>query len=286
MNMSFSSSTFRRSSSCSSCGGFEPTTPITSPFFVRIRTFCARTTWPHHPPIGRNLMNPSGVMPFTMNPTSSMWPATRTRGSSDAPFFRQMTLPRPSFETSPRPRRCFCIIPAISDSCPGGPNPSQSSFSSAWLASMKDSPYRWCTWINSGEYRTRGVDCQGRRRDVKTPPRRPAGASRCVRWACGLSERDRYRLVDPEADLAPRGNFHFVALRGESDAGPHHRATDGADDGALGGLAGHLADYRARDGAPADDQLAARAGRLGREPSFTGRHGGADPLVAAHGLQL
>src|SRR6267154_390838 len=137
MNMSFSSITFRRSSSCSSWGGLLPTTPITSPIDVRIRTFCARRTWPHHPPMGRNLMNPSLVTPFTMNPTSSMWPAIMIRGSSALPFCLQMTLPKRSWVTVPKPRSCFFMIPAISDSCPGGPNASVSSFKSVWLASFR-----------------------------------------------------------------------------------------------------------------------------------------------------
>ena len=82
-------------------------------------------------------MNPSLVTPLTMNPTSSMWPAIMMRGSSAFPFCLQMTLPSRSCDTVPRPRRCFFKIPAISDSCPGGPNASVSSFSSVWLASIR-----------------------------------------------------------------------------------------------------------------------------------------------------
>src|SRR5689334_14148808 len=81
-------------------------------------------------------MNPSLVMPLTMKPTSSMWPAIMMRGSSAFPFCRQMTLPSPSWVTDPRPRRCFFMIPAISASWPGGPNASVSSFRSVWLASI------------------------------------------------------------------------------------------------------------------------------------------------------
>ena len=82
-------------------------------------------------------MNPSFVTPFTMKPTSSMWPAIMILGSSAFPFCRQITLPRPSWVTFPRPRRCFFISPAISVSCPGGPKASVSSLSSAWLWSIR-----------------------------------------------------------------------------------------------------------------------------------------------------
>src|SRR5437870_7920664 len=83
MYISRISSTFFLSSSRSSCGGLEPTTPTTSPLRVLMIRRWPSTTWPHHPPSGRNLTKPSLVTHFTMKPTSSRCPASMTFGHLD-----------------------------------------------------------------------------------------------------------------------------------------------------------------------------------------------------------
>ena len=103
MYMSLISITFLRSSSRSSCGGLDPTTPSTSPPRVFKIIRWPRTTWPHQPPSGRNFTKPSAVIDFTMKPTSSRCPISITRGAACAPFFSHMKLPSRSRLNSPRP---------------------------------------------------------------------------------------------------------------------------------------------------------------------------------------
>ena len=136
MYMSRISSTFLRSSSLSSCGGFEPTTPTTSPLRVLMTRRCASTTCPHQPPSGRNLTNPSLVTDLTMKPTSSRWPASMTRGLAAVPFFSQMKLPSRSREKLPTPLSRCSITAATFDSKPGAPCASTSCLRHSWVWSM------------------------------------------------------------------------------------------------------------------------------------------------------
>ena len=61
-------------------------------------------------------MNPSSVMFCTMKPTSSMWPATITRGPSSP--VSQKTEPLRSAESSPHSSSSSTKIARTSSSCP------------------------------------------------------------------------------------------------------------------------------------------------------------------------
>ena len=109
--------TCRRCASGRKCGGRDATTPSTfSPPRVKISTRCDSKLCSHHPPIPRNWMNPSGVMFCTMNPTSSMCPATSTRGPSSP--VSQNTEPFRSAESSPHSCSSSTKIALTSSSCP------------------------------------------------------------------------------------------------------------------------------------------------------------------------
>ena len=105
MNMLFLSTIFLRSSAVRMCGGFEPNTPIRSPLCVLTSTRWASMTCSHQPPSVWNLRKPSSSIMVTMKPTSSMCPATSTRGalflSTPRPLFMPTIEPRLSVTTSP-----------------------------------------------------------------------------------------------------------------------------------------------------------------------------------------
>src|SRR5262245_7330862 len=154
MNISRTSSTFLRSSSRSSCGGLEPTTPSTSPLRVLMMSRCASTTCPHQPPSGRNLTKPSLVTDFTMKPTSSRCPASMTRGLSLEPRFSQMKLPSRSLVIGPTSLRWLCMTRATLRSKPGAPCASTRSFRNCWVRSME-------TPLRSGPGRHRPAPAAG-----------------------------------------------------------------------------------------------------------------------------
>ena len=109
--------TCRRCASGRKCGGREAITPSTlSPLRVRTSTRWESRLCSHHPPIPKNWMKPSGVMFCTMKPTSSMCPATSTRGPSSP--VSQKTEPFRSAESSPHSSSSSTKIALTSSSCP------------------------------------------------------------------------------------------------------------------------------------------------------------------------
>ncbi len=118
MNIWSMAITWRRWASGRKWGGHEETTPgILSPQRVRISTRWESRLCSHQPPTGTNWRKPSGVMFWTRKPTSSMWPASITRGPS--PAVSQKTEPLRSVDSSPQSSNSSTKIARTSSSWPG-----------------------------------------------------------------------------------------------------------------------------------------------------------------------
>ena len=94
MNSDSVSITCLRSPSGSKWGGRVPICPgIRRPSRVCTSTRWLGRVWFHHPPSGTIRRKPSGVIPCTMKPISSMWASKATTGPSSHPFSWQIRLP-------------------------------------------------------------------------------------------------------------------------------------------------------------------------------------------------
>jgi hypothetical protein len=92
----------------------------------------------HQPPSGLNRTNDPEKWD-TMNPTSSMWAASMTRGRSARPLSRAMHEPRRSFSMTATGARRRAMSAAISPSNPGTPVASVNSFINDSMRSIASS---------------------------------------------------------------------------------------------------------------------------------------------------